>query len=231
MAYDVAMAVDTKLPPSWLIMVYRVPSEPSRHRVAVWREMKRMGALYLQNCVCLLPALRGMRAELRRISDRVATMSGSSLIIETKKLAEPELSQVLDAFREQSNKEYDEIIEECTTKFHKEIEFERFRQNFTYEEAEEIYSDLEKLKSWLGRVSDRDWFGSGKREEAERHVASCEKAYEEFERECFAASGMDVPGQQAAPPAGRATGTPADGQRPPAVWRHRTRRPTRPARH
>lgn len=186
-----------------------------------------MGALYIQNCVCLLPAFRGIKAELGRISDRVASMSGSSFIFETKKLVDPELSQVLEAFREQSYKEYEEIIEECTTKFHKEIEFERFRQNFTYEEAEEIYSDLEKLKGWLGRVSARDRFGCGRREEAERHVATCETAYEEFERQCFAASGLEEPGQQAASPDGKVAATPAAGQRPPMVWRQRGRRPAR----
>lgn len=224
------MAVDTKLPPSWLIMVYRVPSEPSRHRVAVWREMKRLGALYLQNCVCLLPAFRGIKGELGRIGERVAGMSGSSLIFETKKLVEPELSAVLEAFREQSNREYDEIIEECTTRFHKEIEFERFRKNFAYEEAEEIYSDLEKLKSWLSRVSQRDWFGSVKREETERHVAACEVAYEEFERECFAASAMEQPRQQATAPSARAAEAPVEGQRPQVVWRHRPKRSSRPTR-
>jgi hypothetical protein len=164
---------------------------------------------------------------LDRISERVATVSGSTLIFEVKKLGEPELSQVLEAFREQSYKEYEEIIEECTTSFHKEIEFERLRRNFTYEEAEEIYSDLEKLKSWLGRVSARDWFGCGRRQEAERHIAECEKAYEEFERECFAASELDTPGQEAAQPGRRPPGRQPVGQSPLPVWRSGGRRPAR----
>ncbi len=41
----------------WLLLVYRVPSEPSNNRVSVWRELKRLGALYLQQCVCIVPAL------------------------------------------------------------------------------------------------------------------------------------------------------------------------------
>ncbi|GAB2984163.1 hypothetical protein LWP59_17980 [Amycolatopsis acidiphila] len=31
----------------WLVLVVQVPAEPSRHRVAVWRELRRIGALSL----------------------------------------------------------------------------------------------------------------------------------------------------------------------------------------
>ena len=185
--------IEANLPPYWLLMVYRVPSEPSRHRVAVWREMKRMGALYVQNCVCLLPGFRGVRKKLEAVAQRIEGMSGSSLTLEIRKIAEPGLSEVIAGFREQSDREYDEIIEECTTKFQKEIEFERFRQNFTYEEAEEIWSDLEKIRTWLARVVERDWVGSERRVEAERRVAESEEAFDAFERECFAASQQETP--------------------------------------
>ncbi len=184
----VLVATEVKMPPSWLLFVYRVPSEPSRHRVAVWREMKRMGGLYLQNCVCLFPAFKGIRARLKEVAERIAGMEGTSLTFEVRRLPEAQLSEIVAAFLDQSRREYEEIIEECTTKFHKEIEFERFRKNFTYEEAEEIYSDLEKIRNWLGLVVQRDWFGSSSRDEAERQLALSTDAYEEFEKECFAAS-------------------------------------------
>jgi hypothetical protein len=31
----------------WLVLAVRVPAEPSRHRVAVWRELRRTGAVPL----------------------------------------------------------------------------------------------------------------------------------------------------------------------------------------
>ena len=198
------MATDIKPPPSWLLFIYRVPSEPSRHRVAVWREMKRMGGLYLQSCVCLLPAFKGIRNRLKEVAGRIEGMEGSSLTLEIRRIAEPQLAEIVGSFRDQSRREYDEIIEECTTKFQKEIEFERFRKNFTYEEAEEIYSDLEKIRNWLQLVTQRDWFGSAGRDEAEQQLALSTEAYEQFEKECFAASSD-----------GEAPGPPA-GARPPA---------------
>src|SRR5215218_3131063 len=39
----------------WLILIYHLPREPSRHRVAVWRKLKALGALYLQDGAAALP--------------------------------------------------------------------------------------------------------------------------------------------------------------------------------
>jgi len=39
----------------WLLLVYRVPPEPSRLRSAVWRRLKSLGAIYLQNSAAALP--------------------------------------------------------------------------------------------------------------------------------------------------------------------------------
>ena len=67
------------------------------------------------------------------------------------------------------------------TTFEKEIEFEIFRQNFTYEEAEEIRADYEKLGAWFERVRMGDWFGAPKQKEAQEGLKRAEKLLEEFE--------------------------------------------------
>jgi len=40
---------------TWLLLAYRVPSEPSRLRATVWRRLKALGAIYVQNSVAALP--------------------------------------------------------------------------------------------------------------------------------------------------------------------------------
>ncbi|MCW2942968.1 MAG: ChrB protein, partial [Actinomycetia bacterium] len=39
----------------WLVLVYKVPAEPTRLRAGVWRKIKGLGAIYLQNSVAALP--------------------------------------------------------------------------------------------------------------------------------------------------------------------------------
>ena len=40
---------------AWLLLTYKVPADPATKRVALWRRLKSIGAIYLQNGVCLLP--------------------------------------------------------------------------------------------------------------------------------------------------------------------------------
>jgi len=169
----------------WLLLIYRVPSESSRARVAVWRDLKRLGGLYVQQAVCVLPDRDDVRENLQRVRERIDELGGSDIFI-TLTDVEPEVRRTfVDGLREQSGKEYAEIVEECETKFFKEIEFERFRGNYTFEEAEEIRQDLEKLRRWLERVEARDWMDADGRDVARRRVAECESLLEAFEADVY----------------------------------------------
>ena len=185
----------------FLMLVYRVPSQPSRARVAVWRELKRLGGFYVQQAVCVLPDRPELQSALARVRDRIEEADGRSLFFVLDNLASHETQQLTEGFRSNSAKEYAEIIEECETKFFKEIEFERFRENFTYEETEEIRQDLEKLQRWLAKVEQRDWMGAAGREDARVAVAECETMLEQFEVDVYERVGEDDQATSSEPPA------------------------------
>lgn len=185
-----AAAGDPPAPPEqWLLLIYRVPSESSRARVAVWRDLKRLGGLYLQQAVCVLPEREDLRRSVARIRARIDELGGSSIFITLRDIEPDVRDQFVAGFRSNSEKEYAEIIEECETKFVKEIEFERFRQNYSFEEAEEIRQDLEKLRRWLAKVEGRDWMNADGRTEARDQVARCAALLEEFEAEVYERAG------------------------------------------
>jgi hypothetical protein len=177
----------------WILLVYRVPSEPSNNRVSVWRELKRLGVLYLQQCVCIVPAFADCVQGVQAVTARIEALHGTCDVFHVRDCDAAEQARLLTGFRRLSAKEYSEIIEECQTKFKKEIEFERFRQNFTYEEAEEIREDLEKIRRWFLRVSERDWFGAGMREQVSAELEQCERLLEDFEQEVYRRTGDDQP--------------------------------------
>src|SRR5215211_1918578 len=63
--------------PRWVLLVYRIPREPSRHRVAVWRKLRDLGALYLKDGVAALPEdavtreqLEWLQLRVRRLGER-----------------------------------------------------------------------------------------------------------------------------------------------------------------
>jgi polyhydroxyalkanoate synthesis regulator phasin len=184
---EVALAEARPEPPadSWLLLIYRVPSTPSRARVSVWRRLKRLGALYVQQAVCVLPDRAEIRASLAEIRERIDELGGSSIFLVLAEVGDEARRRFVDGLREQSAKEYAEIVEECETKFVAEVEFERARANYTFEEAEEIRQDLEKLRRWLRKVEARDWMSADGRDLAHRKVADCERLLEGFEADVY----------------------------------------------
>ncbi len=178
---------------AWILVVYRVPTEPASRRVAIWRDLKRLGALYLQQCVCILPDIRPAREELARIIAKIPTLGGEYTRFDILTMPAAENARIIAAFRALRDKEYAEIVEECATKFVKEIEFEHFRRNYTFEEAEEIGQDLEKIRRWLVRVVERDWFAAPGRAAVEAWIARCQELLNDFEQTVYRHNGDDDP--------------------------------------
>src|SRR5256885_8811284 len=81
-ARSAAAAVET-----WVLLVYTVPATPSRKRAAVWREVKRLGAVYLRDGVCVLPDTAAARADLEALSQQVIALDGQSTLVWQAQLA------------------------------------------------------------------------------------------------------------------------------------------------
>lgn len=181
--------------PRWLLLAYKVPSDPSSNRIGIWRELKRLGAYYPQQAVCILPGRAAIREQVATIRQRIAVMGGTDTYLEIPSVSADQDAALVDAFVELAAKEYAEIVEECESKFVKEIEFERFRDNYTFEEVEEIRQDLDKIRRWFDDVAARDWFDSPARDEAAGWVKRCETLLDAFEADVYARTeGSDHPG-------------------------------------
>src|SRR4029453_2449036 len=66
----------------WVILLVRVPAEPSRHRVAVWRELRRLGALSVGQGAGALPAPAGFAAGIERVNELVGRGDGELTVLE-----------------------------------------------------------------------------------------------------------------------------------------------------
>jgi len=173
----------------FLQLIYRMPTKPTAGRVAVWRSLKKAGAVYLQDSACVLPDTDAIRAELDPVLRRIDESDGSYHLLPLAKLPEEEDAKLVQLFVDQTTKHYAEIVEDCEVNFVKEIEFENFRQNYTYEEAEEIRMEFEKICTWFERVQERDWFGAPNQGEVREWLRRCEALLEEFEAKVFELQG------------------------------------------
>ena len=99
--------------PRWLLLVYRLPREPSRHRVAVWRKLKDLGALYIQDGVVALPEDAVTREQLEWLQLRVREAGGEATLWEAKPGTMAEEAELVEAFRSSREEAYRAIIAEA----------------------------------------------------------------------------------------------------------------------
>lgn len=175
---------------AWQLFIYRLPPNPSRTRVAVWRELRRFGALPLQQSVVAVPELGELVQRLDGVEARIASEGGVSYRFRLGELPAEQHDRLVAEWNRVRDQEYAEIVEECRTKFKDEVEFELFRKNLTGSEAEEIEADLEKIRSWFDRVRERDHFGAAGRAEAETAIEESQVLLDDFVERVFEAEAL-----------------------------------------
>ena len=167
----------------WLLLVYRVPPEPSRLRAAVWRRLKSLGAIYLQNSAAALPTGLDAERALRKLRSEILDMGGSAVLLSCTVLAGAR--DVHAAFQAARDDEYEEIVDRCED-FLAQVKKEHVAEHFTFAELEENEVDLVKLQNWFARVRDRDVFGAEGRQAAEAALATCEESLEGYAARVYA---------------------------------------------
>ncbi|KQZ62094.1 chromate resistance protein ChrB [Rhizobium sp. Root149] len=169
---------------SWLLLTYKVPTKPNRRRVALWRKLKGLGAVYLQSGVCLLPRTDEHRRTLKIIENEIEEMEGESILLETAPLDQSQSAKVEERFRADRDAEYLELIERCDG-FEAELEKETVAGHFSYAEIEENDLDLKKLKTWLEKIKKLDFYGANLASQAEARLANCEALLDAYANEVF----------------------------------------------
>lgn len=150
----------------WLAISYKVPVEPSRKRVYVWRKLKERGAVYLQQGVGVLPDTPEIMSFLQQLRGEVIEMEGEAAVVALSFVNDDDRDRVMGEFEALRNQEYDEIIEQCE-RLIDEIERETETGKFNYAEIEENEEELTKINRWMARVIARDYFGASGRAGAE----------------------------------------------------------------
>ncbi len=163
---------------NWAAINYTLPREPSRARVSIWRKLKKIGAVNIQQSMWILPSNEENFALFGNIKNEVFQNNGEAFVM-TLSVDEEGKKIIIEKFKAARNEEYGELIEQCE-EFFKEIEKETARKNFTFAEIEENEEELLKLKQWYEKIAARDSFGAPLQEKAKLMLAECEKVLDGF---------------------------------------------------
>ena len=171
---------------AWFLLAYKVPPDPPRRRVALWRRLKGLGAVYVQNGVCLLPSTDEHRRALKVIENEIAEMAGEAVLLQAGALDKAQAEKVIARFKTDRDEEYREFLGRCAD-FEAEIAKETAAQHFTYAEVEENDEDLKKLRGWLEKIRRLDFYNAPLAAEAVTGLARCEALLDTYAHEVFAA--------------------------------------------
>lgn len=168
-------------------MTYKVPPEPAAKRVALWRRLKGMGAVYLQNGVCLLPQTDEHMRQLKMLENDATEMGGETVLLVTTSLDKAQEGKVIARFKADRDEQYREFIGKCDA-FEAEIAKEIAKEKFTYAELEEEDNDLKKLQSWIEKIRSLDFYEATLAASAFEHMTRCEVLLADYAQRVFDAN-------------------------------------------
>lgn len=157
---------------TWVLLVYTVPAAPSRKRAAVWREVKRLGAVYLRDGVCVLPETDAARAGLEALRERVAELGGQGTMVWQAQLARSKAAALVTELGQARQAEYAEV-DAAAAELQQHIQREARHHAFDRAELVSLLADLNRMERWLGQIEARDYLRQGEPASVVAALAAC----------------------------------------------------------
>jgi hypothetical protein len=94
---------------TWILLSSRLPREPTRLRLAVWRRLKRIGAVLLHDSLWILPADAKTREAFEWLAEEIEEQGGTALTWEAQSLSAEQDRRVVQQFRSEADERYEEL--------------------------------------------------------------------------------------------------------------------------
>lgn len=168
----------------WLLLVIRIPAEPSRYRVGVWRELRKAGALSLGQGVWAVPDLPAFAAGVERAVELAGRADGEAMVLEAAGRSPADAARFESLFNAARQADWAEFMADCG-KFEAEVAKEIRIQKFTLAELEEEEQSLERLRRWQRDLTIRDVFGTPEAGRASARLKQCVAVCEDYAERVF----------------------------------------------
>jgi hypothetical protein len=170
----------------WLVLVVRVPAEPSRHRVAVWRELRRAGAVPLGQGCWAVPDVPAVGDRIARAAELARRGDGEVVVLQAAGRGQADVARLEQLFTEARQAEWAEFLADCG-KFDAEIDAEIAKGKFTLAELEEEEQSLDRLRRWHRELATRDVFGAPNADQAGQQLKHCTERLADYTDRVFRA--------------------------------------------
>jgi hypothetical protein len=96
----------------WVLLVYKVPREPTAGRAYVWRKLKRLGAMLVHDAVWVLPATPWTREQMQWLTVEVTELGGEALLWESRLVLDGQEEALMKQFQARVDTAYEDILKE-----------------------------------------------------------------------------------------------------------------------
>ena len=128
-------------------MLARMPAEPARHRMALWRDLRRSGAVLVGQAAWAVPNLPAVRPMLDRIAELVETAHGSLLVLDADGHTDDDTRRLEQLYVEARRQEWSEFEADC----------DKYLAELEHEEADAVSTPLlswrRKSRAWIDSVA------------------------------------------------------------------------------
>lgn len=137
---------------NWVLLAYRLPREPSTPRIALWRALRRLGAVQLSDGLVALPADSRTREQLEWLADGVLEVGGEALVWLARPGSAAQERAVARRMRDAVAAEYEAVIADARAAL--------------AAPAGQRKRSVARLRRELRRIRRRDYFQADSRERA-----------------------------------------------------------------
>ncbi|MFD1813891.1 Chromate resistance protein ChrB [Rhodococcus gannanensis] len=180
------MTTDSSPHVDWTVLVIRLAAEPTRHRVAVWRELRKVGALSLGQGVWAVPDLPVFAAGITRARELTDRADGETVTLRAAGVTDVDAARFEAMFTAAREDDWSEFLSDCD-KYEAELDREIASAKFTLAELDEEEQSLERLRRWHRDIKTRDAFGAPSASAATERLRTCTDRLHDYTDRVFAA--------------------------------------------
>lgn len=126
------------MPSGWILLIYKIPREPTAARVYVWRQLQQLAAIALQDAAWVLPKTSRTQEQFQWLAAEITERGGDALLLEATQLYATDAGKLIQQFVDATESSYRELLAELKKK----------------------RRDLAALSKRFQEIQSRDFFGS-----------------------------------------------------------------------
>jgi hypothetical protein len=151
--------------PAWLLCSYKLPRQPSRLRLAVWRRLRRIGALMLHDGLWTLPADAKTREDFDWLAEEIEERGGRAMLWESRSLDPAQDAAIAGLFRAEADQRYAALGETA-----RQLDRVARRKTLSAQSLERVAQRLRTLDRAFRLERRRDYFRAPGRAPAEAEI-------------------------------------------------------------